>query len=275
MMKPFFSFLACLLFLNQSYSTTNDSELVEKLKMHVYFLAHDSLEGRATGSKGEEIAARYIGGYFSENGISAAGDNDTYFQNFTFPAGREYGEKNKFLVNGKSLELKKDYFPLVYSANGDVRGTLVDVKHGLEIAGKFEDYKKLEKLTGDIFLINYTLPEEIDPHSEDYEYPDMRSRIDLAIEKGAKAVIFTNYDAEEEEPVSDFKRRIKESDIPVIFLKQHIIQELKSIKPLKVELSTDLIKIEGSGKNVIGYIDNRAESTVVLGAHYDQRRSCR
>jgi hypothetical protein len=37
-----------------------NAELVSNLKSHVQYLADDKLEGRLTGSKGEELAMQYI-----------------------------------------------------------------------------------------------------------------------------------------------------------------------------------------------------------------------
>jgi hypothetical protein len=47
---------------------------------HVRFLADDLLEGRGTGSRGYEIAARYVASRFAEAGLEPAGDAGTYLQ---------------------------------------------------------------------------------------------------------------------------------------------------------------------------------------------------
>jgi Zn-dependent M28 family amino/carboxypeptidase len=49
------------------------------LRGHVSFLASDALEGRATPSPGQEIAAEYIAAQFRRAGLEPAGD-DGYFQ---------------------------------------------------------------------------------------------------------------------------------------------------------------------------------------------------
>jgi Zn-dependent M28 family amino/carboxypeptidase len=53
------------------------------LRGHVSFLASDALEGRATPSPGQEIAAEYIASQFRRAGLDPAGD-DGYFQTATF-----------------------------------------------------------------------------------------------------------------------------------------------------------------------------------------------
>ena len=53
------------------------------LKADVSFLASDALEGRATPSKGLDIAAEYIAAEFRRSGLEPAGD-DGYFQTADF-----------------------------------------------------------------------------------------------------------------------------------------------------------------------------------------------
>lgn len=47
---------------------------------HVRFLADDLLEGRGTGTRGYEIAARYVAARFAELDLAPAGDSGSYFQ---------------------------------------------------------------------------------------------------------------------------------------------------------------------------------------------------
>ena len=56
-----------------------------------------------------------------------------------------------------------------------------------------------------------------------------------------------------------------ESSIPVIFRYKHGLPHEKSIIKLTVELE----KLRGNSKNVVGFLDNKADQTVVIGAHYD------
>lgn len=55
----------------------------ERIRAHVKFLASDLLEGRAPGSRGGQLATEYVATQFELIGAEPAGDNGTYFQNFT------------------------------------------------------------------------------------------------------------------------------------------------------------------------------------------------
>ncbi len=50
------------------------------LRAHLEFLADDALEGRAPGTRGGELAARYIASQFRRLGLEPAGDSGTWFQ---------------------------------------------------------------------------------------------------------------------------------------------------------------------------------------------------
>jgi len=53
------------------------------IRAHVTFLADDLLEGRGSGTRGYDIAARYVASWFANLGLEPAGDGDSYFQAFT------------------------------------------------------------------------------------------------------------------------------------------------------------------------------------------------
>ncbi len=55
----------------------------ERIRAHVKFLASDLLEGRGVGARGGDLASEYIATEFALDGLKPAGDNGTYFQNFT------------------------------------------------------------------------------------------------------------------------------------------------------------------------------------------------
>src|ERR1051325_4896529 len=52
----------------------------DRFKAHVTFLAYDLLEGREAGTRGHEIAARYIASQFAQLGVKPAGTGGTYFE---------------------------------------------------------------------------------------------------------------------------------------------------------------------------------------------------
>ena len=49
------------------------------LRAHLDFLADDALEGRRPGTRGAELAAKYIAAQFQRLGLEPAGDSGTFY----------------------------------------------------------------------------------------------------------------------------------------------------------------------------------------------------
>src|ERR1700751_4662414 len=60
----------------------------EAIRADMRFLADDLLEGRATGKRGHEIAAKFMASEFEAMGLEPAGENGTYFQSVPLRAVR-------------------------------------------------------------------------------------------------------------------------------------------------------------------------------------------
>jgi hypothetical protein len=237
------------------------------MKEGIYFLASDSLEGRLTSSKGEQIAATYIANSFKKIGLLPKGDNGTYLQAFKYNDGKSFGQKNALNIAGKKYELKTAYYPINYSANGHAAGTLEYVGRGLAIAGYADDYAGKKNLEGKVFLMECGYPAGMDPHSEKALLADITTRIDTAIARGAKAIVFINSDTASDDLKMNFDMKVKESKIPVLFLKD--IDKPKTLIGKEAFIDVETFKLEKESHNIAGFIDNGAAYTVVLGAHYD------
>lgn len=277
-MRKYFSQIAAglLLLFNpadlfaQSYNAQQDSALINILKYHVYYLADDSLEGRATASEGEKKAYRYIGNQFKSIGLQPIGSDNTYLQPFDYIEGRIAGKENRLTINGTSFIIDKDFYPIAYSASKKMKGDCVDVGYGIVAPSlNHEDYKGKKKLNGKIFLINISTPEGINPHSRFGEHLELRPRAERAIDKGASALIFYTSEDSVANPEQLLDQNLFPLSIPVVFLKKHAWDSVKENKKLSADISTELIPIEKTGHNVAGKIDNGAKTTVVIGAHYD------
>lgn len=238
-------------------------DLEQQLSAHVYFLSDDRLEGRATGSEGERIALKYIASYFNQYGLSPKG-KDGYVQSFDFSLGKKVGLTNALEINSQMMLIPDDYFPLIYSGNATINANALNLGYGIHAPGLYDDYADKMNLEGKVFVINLSSPDGIHPHSKYLNYTDYQTRIKTAQSFGASAVIFYNNDVNLDDPEFDLSMKVKSFDIPVIFVTNESLNGGDEIK-----LNVDLIKQERTGNNVIAYIDNGAENTVVIGAHYD------
>jgi len=263
-------YLFFLITQHNAFAQSTDDNIINQFKQYVSTLSHDSLEGRRTGEKGELIASKYIAAQFQEIGLTKKGDSDSYYQVFDFVDEKVYGISNQLEMAAKKLKIDEEYFPLYYSANNSVTGDLVFVGYGISAPEhNHDDYKNLNDLNGKIFLMEYSSPDGLHPHSKFLDYSDIRTKIDKGIEKGAAGIIFINSDDKTDNPENPKHTKITPSTIPVVFA--NIITDANKTDLLnqKTVVSVEFKETKKTGRNVIGFLDNNAKNTIVIGAHYD------
>lgn len=123
----------------------------DRVRADVTFLSDDLLEGRDTGSKGHEIAARYVASRFAALGLRPGGDNGTYFQRITFQRTQASGAPGAVTISGPAgsrswthgTDVMVGVNPL--EPTYDVSAPLVFVGYGLESASLgIDDYRGLD-----------------------------------------------------------------------------------------------------------------------------------
>lgn len=270
---PFLSLLLTGLFVSNSIASGSDTLVrpypapqVKRISTDIIRLSADEMEGREPGTNGEKLASEYIIHELFNAGVAPAG-SDGFLQPFTFNAGSYAGDNNRMVIGKKSLELKKDYYPLAYSANAAFKGKTINIKHGIAAPGR-DDYRELN-VKGKVVVMESANPSDIDPHSKLAAYADLRTRIDSAAARGALGVIFINSDTTADNPSGKYSNRITPTALPVVFVNREAAATLKSNKAADVEGKTEILKNEKTALNVIGLIDNQAAHTIVIGAHYD------
>ena len=250
---PFFLLLTgCA---SQRQATNSNEPLVSNLRSHVEYLASDKLEGRRTGTEGEKLAAEYISNAFAKAGLQPKGSNG-FFQTFSVAEGKEMTSANRLAINDTELSPGKDFFPLAYSANAEI-DALASV--ALMESGEPWFLDLSETLTKN----------KNNPHFDAND--EIVSKANDAAKKGAKALFI--YNMSNENDVLSFRGREARVtlSIPVIYLTKEAAKKHLSDPSalLKVKAKTEVVDKKRNGTNVVGYIDNGAPTTVVLGAHYD------
>jgi aminopeptidase YwaD len=259
-MKSYFSkSLLIVLLLAACSSPKNisktDTQTTANLKSHIQYLADDKLEGRRTGTRGEGLAMDYISNQFKEIGLMPKG-TETYFQSFPVHDGKQIDAATVFVINGNKLEAGKDFFPFPFSANQNIEAS---------------PSVALQEVGMPWFLDLTSLLEEnnSNPHFDlpDYIYTNFKS----FKEKGATALILYNTSSTDDKLVFNSKDKTENFPIPIIYVSKETAKRYFSDKPasLNIKLTTSISEKIRTGHNVIGYIDNKAATTVILGAHYD------
>lgn len=250
-------FASQLTYAQKSKKIKNTDNLVlSNLQAHIGFLADDKLEGRRTGSNGEKLAYEYISNQFTSMGLIAKGDAGTYIQSFDVNEGRQINKTSSLIINGFILVAEKDYFPFSFSANGSLEAavTIALPESGmpwfLDIKDMIEENKN-------------------NPHFDLSDAIRTKS-VDVG-NKGASGLIVYNSSATADELKFEPKAKVETVKIPVVYItnsmKKRFLKDESSVANIK--LTVDIGDKKRVGHNVIGFIDNGAPLTIILGAHYD------
>ncbi|HTN46261.1 MAG TPA: M28 family peptidase [Flavipsychrobacter sp.] len=237
-----------------SAQTKADKKNIRRLKADITYLASEELEGRRTSTEGEQKAASFLESRYKKDRIKPYKEN--YKIPFQFVYGKEATNLTNLTIDGKTLKLHDEFFPMPFSANS---GKTLE-------ADVMQDMLEQDNIW---LMPLYKNKEESEDAHFDYE-KTMGEKALLASKQGATAVIFfDNFGAKY--PVSyNPKSEVDEAKIPVLFLHHQAYQSYISKNSSNtLSLRTELRKTELTGTNVAGYIDNKAPYTVVLGAHFD------
>lgn len=233
-----------------------DNLVLTSLQSHIGFLADDKLEGRRTGTAGEKLAYEYISKQFEAAGLAAKGENGTYIQAFEVNEGRQIDESTHLIINKTKLVAYTDYFPLSFSATG-----------------KTETSGALALPEGDaawFFDLKEVLEENKNNPHFDLEEAIIKQANKVAY-RGADALLVYNSSTIKGELRFEPKSKTEAVKIPVLYIsmetKNKFFKSETTSADIKIEI--DISDKKRTGHNVIGYINNGAVNTVILGAHYD------
>jgi hypothetical protein len=244
-----------------------DSTAAARMKSDLYFLASDAMKGRQPGRAEADVARNFIESRMIAYGIAPMGENGGYQQLFPVP---EYAavdsEKTELVLGKTAYKGHVDFYPTAQSSNGAVQGKTVYVQYGIE-GEERNDYAGLN-VDGKIAVMNVSSPDGVHPHSAFAAYHSVPERIKVAAGHGAAAVVLINPE-ETASDVVEFYKNIGDLGLPVVFVRNAELEQSLMGKSQKISLSVAQEEVHSDGYNVAGFIDNGAERTVILGAHYD------
>lgn len=171
---------------------------IDSIRQHLNVLAHDSLQGRATGTPGSEKAIRYLALHLKKYGIEPAHRGSSYFQNIPLHGAIPQPESELALHAGDTtipLQLWQDY--ILYNTGAQTFSPtpiqMVFVGYGI-FAPEYDynDYYDLD-VTNKVVVFFSGEPGSDDPDYFDgkkpsrYADPVMKHRI--ALSRGARGSI--------------------------------------------------------------------------------------
>lgn len=232
-----------------------DQQVISSLKNHVQYLTAGKTPDPANASNAEENAVEYITNQFKSLGLQPKGTNG-YIQPFSIDDGKKIEPSTYLKVNDNLLVVNKDFFPLPYSAEKKVTGVpamalrergvpwFLDLKDWLEDGSKLQGYKIEDAIKKEAAKV---------------------------ASKGATALFLYNSGSAPDGLSFNGKDKSAALPIPVIYVtadgyKKSFNDHSQS---LDIDLNVAFKEKTINGSNVIGYIDNTAPSTIVIGAHYN------
>ncbi|HLA68834.1 MAG TPA: M28 family metallopeptidase [Bacteroidota bacterium] len=185
-----------------------DNITTDGLMSHIKVLASDEFEGRAPGSKGEELTVDYLIGQFKQLGLEPGNPDGSYIQNVPL-AGISAQSTAWFMSAGKRMNLEnlKDYVAVSHRYAPQVNvdnSEIVFVGYGV-VAPEYgwDDYKDIDVRGKTIVMLvnDPAVPDPSDPSKLDESlfkgkamtyYGRWTYKYEIASEKGAAAAIIVH-----------------------------------------------------------------------------------
>src|SRR6516165_999831 len=178
----------------------------DALLAHIKILASDEFEGRAPGSKGEELSIKYISDQFKAAGLKPGNPDGSYFQEVPL-AGIKSDPKMQFAVSGKppmDLKFADDFVASSARLQNEIKinnSDIVFVGYGV-VAPEYgwDDYKGVDVRGKTILMLinDPAVPDPKDPSKLDEKmfkgkamtyYGRWTYKYEIAAQKGAAAAI--------------------------------------------------------------------------------------
>lgn len=166
---------------------------------HINYLASDNFEGRAPGTLGGYLSAKYLAYYYDKYGLIPIGDDDTYYQNINMHTIKVKDNTVINLLNQdktyRELKLNQDFLLFKYGKKTNIPQftSLVFVGYGIS-APEF-DYNDYNDINVDnkvvVFLEGepYSTNDAYFNGSKSSKYSNLESKYRNAISKGAIGVL--------------------------------------------------------------------------------------
>jgi hypothetical protein len=229
-----------------------DRTIVSNIHNHITILSGQPEKRKGRAAAKPENAETYISGQFALSGLKPGGDDGSWFQKFEIFDGKEIQPATYLSINNKKLKLYDEYYPFAFSAN---KKTTSAVAIALAENGVpwFKDVKE-------IFAGN-------DDGSSVDTLQVIHSRASMAAQKGATALIVYNTDGSDI-AFNKYDRSAPVA-IPVLYVTKQAFKKYFSDESAIVDIALDvkMNETKRTGTNVIGFDDNRADSTTFINTY--------
>jgi aminopeptidase YwaD len=291
--KPIYRIIfALLIFVFIFKVPAQEPTTYEKLKMHVQYLASDSLEGRYPSTEGNKKAAAYMEDNFKKAGLLPV--NNSFRQTFQFPAALDNGKncdvtfkilierpgvpKEMWKPMDKKWKAGTDFQPMSFAENTKASGELAFAGYGITAKDlEYDDYANFD-VKGKIVIILTGSPDAEKKKNDFEDFESLNYKADNAKTHGAAGIIFVKPQGDSCNvffPLKPEKNKSK-YDFPIIqanrtslsffFPKKEQLLPLEQeinkkrqpksivIPNTSVVLNTELVEMLVPVDNIIGYV---------------------
>ena len=292
--------LAGLLGITASIHAQAPAGTAARARQHVMTLASDQLEGRLSGTPGEQRASDYIVAELKRAGAQPLPGRADFIVPFEFTAGSRDGGSSLGVTGTarSTFNERKDVQALSFSDNGDLVDTpVVFAGYGIVVPESqkfpYDSYATLDVKDKVVLVLRY-FPEDAEPKTKGIlsRYSDLRYKAMAARQHGAKAVLVVtgpkSPNAGETVPMS-FDTALAGSGIMAASISSAVAdvmfktlndpaktlaaaqQALDDANPhaagfampnVQVSLRTSVVRERRTGHNVVGYLPATAPATM-------------
>jgi aminopeptidase YwaD len=274
-LRKFIIFLLTLFLLAApSFTKVKKVAFDEKAALsYIKDLASDSMMGRKSGQPGATIAEEYIASKFIEWGLEPAGDDGTFFQNFTI----EYSNAEEGVVlevisekARRSFYYGDDWRVQRLSGSGHFAAEIVFVGYGIHAPEKdYDDYAGVD-LKGKLALFLIESPTKLEEKLS--EEAKIENRIKAAQEQGALGILgFRRASTQRQYFRFRLKKEIHKKDFVILTVEDRVTNFI--FKDLKTELRYLLLEIDNKLKPMS--FETGVKAFVSVKAVFDEKRPTR
>jgi hypothetical protein len=188
------------------------------VRAHMTFLADDLLEGRATGTRGYDLAARYVAAQLAALGLEPAGDDKTFFQ--TVPLRESKLEEGTLSIRARGGSARTLAFRDEFMTGGDLLRTSARAEAPVVFVGfgvtapdlQHDDYAGRD-VRGKIVAYLSNAPSRF-PSEQRAHHASGRRKWEVAASHGAIGVLVVR--TREDEKVTPWTRMVGYVDTPTV-----------------------------------------------------------
>jgi hypothetical protein len=245
---------------------SNDlSPTTTRLYRDIAVLASDSLEGREAGTLNEQKAADYIAKQMQSIGLLPKGDHEgSYLSEFriNFPV---IFKVAKLRINSIDFKHKDEFGATDLSSAGKVEGELIKIGNGVNLS-EFNASNN-NQIKGKIVLLDIASKTKLTENEAIVN--EIVTKVKTVVQSGAIGVILYNSSRKTTENVLFGSPFTESVGVPVVYIARLPFNKIRKVKPGTCSLTVEIDRTVSKPENVIGWIDNKSDKTVVIGAHFD------